>query len=102
MRIPTLVIGCLMCSQWLAADPVAGKFWYEQNCARCHGSPPQERLGGTPNVTGLPADRIRGTLANVVAMAKINLSATQVLDCRSLSGRAHADAWAPGIDFSDL
>ncbi len=85
-----------------AADPVAGKFWYEQNCARCHGSPPQERQAGTPNITGFNADRIRSALVNVSAMAKVNLSASQIPDVEAYLRAPLQYLWAPGIDFSDL
>ncbi len=85
-----------------AADPVAGKFWYEQNCARCHGSPPQERQAGTPNITGFSADRIRGALANIPAMVKVNLTPAQILDVEAYLRAPLQYLWAPGIDFSDL
>jgi hypothetical protein len=85
-----------------SADPVAGKFWYEQNCARCHGSPPQERQAGTPNITGFSADRIRFALANIPAMTKVNLSAAQIPDVEAYLQAPLQYLWAPGIDFSDL
>ncbi len=85
-----------------AADPVAGKFWYEQTCARCHGSPPQERQNGTPNITGFSADRIRGALANIPAMVKVNLPEPQILDVEAYLRSPLQYLWAPGIDFTDL
>jgi len=92
----------LASSSAFAADGAAGKFWYEQNCARCHGSPPQERQGGTPNITGFGAERIRFALGNVVAMTKVSLNELQVLDVAAYLVRPVDFRWAPGIDFSDL
>lgn len=86
----------------LAADPVAGKFWYEQNCARCHGSPPQERQAGTPNITGYPAERIRYAIGNVVAMTKVRLEESQILDVEAYLRRPLDYLWVPGVDYSDL
>jgi hypothetical protein len=85
-----------------AADPVAGKFWYEQNCARCHGSPPQERQAGTPNITGYPAERIRYAIGNVVAMTKVRLDEAQVLDVEAYLQRPLDFLWVPGVNYSDL
>lgn len=84
-----------------AADPVAGKFWYEQRCARCHGSPPQERQAGTPNITGRSAERIRHALAQVPAMSRVELADTQVLEVEAYLQAPLDYLWAPGVDFSD-
>ena len=86
----------------LAADPVAGKFWYEQNCARCHGSPPQERQAGTPNITAYSAERIRYAIGNVVAMTKVRLDESQILDVEAYLQRPLDYLWVPGVDYSDL
>lgn len=85
----------------LTADPVAGKFWYEQRCARCHGSPPQERQAGTPNITWRSAERIRYALAQVPAMTKVDLTESQVLDVEAYLQTPLDYLWAPGSDFSD-
>lgn len=85
-----------------AADPVAGKFWYEQNCARCHGSPPQERQAGTPNITLYPAERIRYAIGNVVAMTKVRLEEPQILDVEAYLRQPLDYLWVPGLDYSGL
>lgn len=100
MRIPTLVIGCLMCSQWLAADPVAGKFWYEQNCARCHGSPPQERRRPISQDFQLTVSAARSRMW--WPWPRSTSAQRKVLDVDPYLVAPTQCAWAPGIDFSDL
>ena len=96
-----LAVAALLPAAAFSADPVAGKYWYEQNCARCHGSPPQERQAGTPNITGFGADRIQNALRNVSAMAKVNLSATQVQDVAAYLVDPPRYARFPGVDYND-
>jgi len=83
------------------ADPAAGKFWYEQSCARCHGSPPQERQAGTPNITGASAAGIRQALATVSAMSRVFVSETQIAEIEGYLREPLTFAASPGIDFSD-
>lgn len=96
-----LAVAALLPAAAFSADPVAGKYWYEQNCARCHGSPPQERQAGTPNITGFGADRIQNALRNVSAMAKVNLSATQVQDVAAYLVDPPRYTRFPGVDYND-
>lgn len=85
-----------------ASSGERGKLWYEQLCASCHGSPPQERQTGTPNITGLSAARIRFALANVSAMRNVGLSEQQILDVEVYLQRPSEFRAAPGVDYSDL
>lgn len=85
-----------------APDPAAGKFWYEQRCARCHGSPPQERQAGTPNISGRSAERIGQALAAVPAMDKVQLEPEQILDVEAyLRAPLNYESF-PGVDYSDV
>lgn len=84
------------------AIPRSGKFWYEQHCASCHGSPAQERQTGTPKITGFSAARIRYALAKVSATLNVGLSERQIVDVELYLSPPADFASAPSIDYTHL